>query len=131
MVRLKSFILIFISIAFLSGCSIIVGIIASSYDEPTSLIVTIESDPPGAEIYLNKKKIGTAPLKVTIEGLSKQHRIVFIKNGYRTRIETVSISPGPKADEEYLSVIYPDGTSYPVGDNTLNVVLQKEGSLPD
>ncbi len=122
--------LVLINLAFVSGCSIIVGVIASSYDEPTSLIVTIESDPPGAEIYLNKKKLGTAPLKVTIEGLSKQHRIVFIKNGYKTKIETVSISPGPKADEEHLSVIYPDGTSYPVGDNTLNVVLQKEEIVP-
>lgn len=127
---LKSSILILVSIAFLSGCSIIVAVIASTYDEPTSIVVTIESDPPGAEVYLNEKKIGTAPLKVTIEGLSKKHMIVFIKNGYQTKIETVSISPGRKTDEEYLSVIYPDGTSYPVGDNTLNVVLQKEEIAP-
>ena len=128
--RLTSSILILLSIAFISGCSIIVGVIASSYDEPTSLIVTIESDPPGAEIYLNKKKLGNAPLKVTIEGLSKQHRIVFIKSGYQTKIETVLISPGRQKDEKYLSVIYPDGSSYQVADNTLNVVLQKEGIAP-
>ena len=123
---LKSLILILLSIAVISGCSLIVGIIASTYDEPTSLLVTIESDPPGAEIYLNKKKVGTAPLKVTIERLSKRHRIVFIKNGYQTKIETVSISPGRQVDEKYLSVIQPDGSSYHIADNTLNVVLLKK-----
>lgn len=130
MVRPSSSILILISIGLISGCSIIVGVIASSYDEPTSLVVKIESDPPGAEVYLNEKKIGTSPLKVTIEGLSKKQKIVFVKNGYDTKIETVSISPGPKADAKYLSVIYPDGTSYPVEDNTLNVVLQKQEMAP-
>ncbi|MGD2099383.1 MAG: PEGA domain-containing protein [Desulfobacterales bacterium] len=127
---LKSSILILVSITFISGCSIIVAVIASTYDEPTSLVVTIESDPPGAEVYLNEKKLGTAPLKVTIEGLSKKHTIVFIKNGYQTKIETVSISPGRKADKRYLSVIRPDGTSFQLGDKTLNVVLEKEEISP-
>jgi hypothetical protein len=119
-----------INIAFISGCSIIVGIIAASHDEPISLEVTIESDPPGAEIFVNGRKVGKAPLKVTIEGLSKEHTVVFIKNGYQTKIESVSISPDPQSEKQYLSVIRPDGTSYPVGDQTLNVVLKKEVIFP-
>ena len=130
MVQLKSSISILTSIAFISGCSIIVGVIASTYDRPSSLIVTIESDPPGAEVYLNEKKLGTAPLKVTIEGLSKQHTIVFIKNGYQTKIETVSISSGPEEDENVLSITRPDGTTIALGDSTLNVVLKKEEIIP-
>ena len=130
MVQLKSSISILTSIAFISGCSIIVGVIASTYDRPSSLIVTIESDPPGAEVYLNEKKLGTAPLKVTIEGLSKQHTIVFIKNGYQTKIETVSISSGPEEDENVLSITRPDGTTIASGDSTLNVVLKKEEIIP-
>ncbi|MGD8304376.1 MAG: hypothetical protein PVI55_18325, partial [Desulfobacterales bacterium] len=62
--------------------------------------------------------------------LSKKHTIVLIKNGYQTKIETVSISPGRKADKRYLSVIRPDGTSFQLGDKTLNVVLEKEEISP-
>jgi hypothetical protein len=126
---LKILVFIFLSAAFISGCSVIVGIIAAQ-DEPISLVITVESDPPGADVYLNEKKLGTAPLTITIEGLSKKHQIVFIKNGYQTKIETVSISPGRQLDERYLSVIKPDGTSLKVEDNTLNVVMQEEVSGP-
>ncbi len=128
--RITSSILMLISAAFISGCSIVVGIIAATYDEPTSLEVTIESDPAGAEVFVNGRKVGTAPLKVTIEGLSKEHKVVLMKNGYQTKSESVSISPDARTDERYLSVIRPDGTSSQVADNTLNVVLQKEVMFP-
>ena len=127
---LKISIIIFLSAAFISGCTVILGIVAAHSDEPTSLIITVESDPPGADVYLNDRKLGTAPLTITIEGLSKEHKIVFIKNGYQTKIETVSISPGRRLDEKYLSVIKPDGTSLQIGDRTLNVVLEKEIVAP-
>ena len=130
MTRLITLIVMLINMAFICGCSIIIGAIAASQDEPTSLVVTIESDPPGAEIYINKKKVGTAPIKVTIEGLAKEHRIVFIKNGYQTRIERVSITPDRQLDKRNLSVIRSDGTSFEVGDQTLNVILQKEEIFP-
>ena len=123
---LRISIIIFFSAAFISGCTVIIGIIAAYDDEPTSLVITVKSDPPGADVYLNNRKLGTAPLTITIEGLSKEHKIVFIKNGYQTKIETVSISPGRRLDEKYLSVIKPDGTSLQIGDRTLNVVLEKE-----
>lgn len=127
---LKISISILSSAAIISGCTIIMGIIAAHDDEPTSLIITIESDPAGADVYLNDKKLGTAPLTITIEGLSKEHKIVFIKNGYRTKIETVSISPGRQLDKKYLSVIKPDGTSLPMEDHSLNVALEKEVAAP-
>ena len=127
---LKISVLILSSAAFISGCTIIMGIIAAYDDEPTSLIITVESDPAGADIYLNDKKLGTAPLTITIEGLSKKHKIVFIKNGYQTKIETVSIEPGRRLDEKYLTVIKPDGTSLQIEDSTLNVVLVKELDAP-
>jgi hypothetical protein len=122
----KITIFILFKMAFISGCTLVMGIIALSDDEPISLVITVESDPAGADVYLNEKKLGTAPLTITIEGLSKEHKVVLIKSGYQTRIERVSISPGRQLDEKYLSVIKPDGTSIQVGDNTLNVVLEKE-----
>jgi hypothetical protein len=128
--RITSLVLVLINMAFVSGCSLIIGIIAASYDEPASLEVTIASDPPGAEIFVNGQSVGTAPLKVTIEGLSKEHTVVFIKNGYQTKIESVSITPDTRTDKQYLSVIRPDGTSFQVADNTLNVVLKEEYTFP-
>ena len=116
--------------AFISGCSLAVSIIAALADDPISLDIKVESDPSGADVYLNQKKLGTSPLTVTIEGLSKEHKIVFIKSGYRTKIEWISITPGRRLDETYLAVIKPDGTWLQIGDNTLNVVLQKEAVAP-
>ena len=75
---IKISILILLNMAFISGCTLIMGIIAAHDDEPISLVITIESNPPGADVYLNEKKLGTAPLTITIEGLSKEHKIVLI-----------------------------------------------------
>jgi hypothetical protein len=103
---------------------------ALSDDEPVSLIITVESDPAGADVYLNDKKLGTAPLTITIEGLSKEQQIVFVKSGYRTKIERVFVSSGRQPDETYLSVIKPDGTQLQLVNSTLNVVMEKEGIAP-
>ncbi len=130
MVRIKLTILILINMAFISGCSLAMIIISASDDEVTSLEMTVESNPCGADVYLDGKKLGSAPITVKIEGLSKEHQIVLIKSGFRTKIETVLISPGRQLGEKYLSVTNSDGTSSRVENNILNVVLQKEDVLP-
>lgn len=130
MVRIKLTILILMNMAFISGCSLVMIIISASDDELTSLEMTVESNPCGADVYLDGKKLGSAPITVKIEGLSKEHKIVLIKSGFRTKIETVLISPGRQLDEKYLSVTNSDGTSSRVENNILNVVLQKEDIVP-
>jgi hypothetical protein len=119
------------NMAFISGCSLAM-IIISAYDddELTSLEMTVESNPCGADVYLDGKNLGSAPITVKIEGLSKEHKIVLIKSGFRAKIETVLISPGRQLDEKYLSVTNSDGTSSRVENNILNVVLQKEDIIP-
>ena len=123
---LRISILILLSAAFISGCTLAMGIIAALDDEPISLDIQVESNPSGADVYLNEKKLGTSPLTITIEGLSKEHKIVFIKSGYQTKIERVSISPSRQLDETYLTIIKPDGTSLQLENCILNVVLKKE-----
>lgn len=128
---LKISILILLNTALISGCTLIIGTIMAVYDdEPVSLSITIESEPAGADVYLNEKKLGTAPLTIKIEGLSKEHQIVLVKNGYKTRIERVFISSGRQLDDTYLSVVKPDGTEQQVMNNTLNVVMKKDGVAP-
>ena len=130
MVRIKLTILILMNMAFISGCSLAMIIISAYDDELTSLEMTVESNPCGADVYLDGKKLGSAPITVKIEGLSKEHQIVLIKSGFRTKIETVLISPGRQLDEKYLSVTNSDGTSSRVENNILNVVLEKEDIIP-
>jgi hypothetical protein len=128
---LKISLLILLNTALISGCTLIIGTIMAVHDDkPVSLIITVESEPAGADVYLNEKKLGTAPLTITIEGLSKEQQIVLVKNGYKTKIERVFISSGRQLDETYLSVVKPDGTKQQVMNSTLNVVMEKEGMAP-
>lgn len=103
---------------------------ALSDDDPVSLVITVESEPAGAEVYLDEKKLGIAPLTITIEGLSKEHRIVFVRSGYKTKTERVLISSGRQSDEIYLSMIESDGTAHRVMNSILNVAMEKEGNAP-
>jgi hypothetical protein len=128
---IKISLFILLNATLISGCTLIVGtIMAVSNDEPVSLIITVESDPAGADVYLNDEKLGTAPLTITIEGLSEEQQIVFVKSGYRTKVERVFIASGRQLNQTYLSVIKPDGTKRQVVNNTLNVVMEKEGMAP-
>jgi hypothetical protein len=128
---LRIFILLLLNPALISGCTLIIGtIMALSDDEPVSLEITVESEPAGADVYLNEKKLGTTPLTITIEGLSKEHQIVLVKNGYQAKIERVFISPGRQLDKTYLTVRKPDGDEYQLMNRTLNVVMEKEGIAP-
>ncbi|MEJ2728627.1 MAG: PEGA domain-containing protein [Deltaproteobacteria bacterium] len=128
---LKISILILLNTALISGCTLIIGtIMALSDDGPASLKITVKSEPAGADVYLNEKKLGTTPLTITIEGLSKEHQIVLVKSGYQIKIERVFISSGRQLDETYLTVRKPDGDEYQLMNSTLNVVMEKEGVAP-
>jgi hypothetical protein len=118
---------IFVSPAFVYACSIGLAIISAIYDEESPFLkIKVESNPPGAEVYLDGNKLGTAPLTVKIVGLDIEHKIEITKKGYQSKIATVLITPGDTEDQEYLAVTRPDGTKSQVENNTLNIVLEKD-----
>jgi hypothetical protein len=82
MVRIKLTILILMNMAFISGCSLVMIIISASDDELTSLEMTVESNPCGADVYLDGKKLGSAPITVKIEGLSKGKKKILSLDRY-------------------------------------------------
>ena len=58
-----------------------------------SHIVTIDSDPPGAEISVNGQKIGNAPVQYTEKtGWDKAYQLEARKSGYKTAKTTIQQS---------------------------------------
>jgi hypothetical protein len=118
---------IFVSLAFIYACSIGLALISAfNKAESKSLKIKVESNPPGAAVYLDGKKLGTAPITVKIVGLDIEHKIEITKKGYQSKLATVFITPGDTEDQEYLAVTRPDGTRSQVENNTLNIVLEKD-----
>ena len=120
-------IIIFVSPVFISACSIGIAVISALSKESTkSLEMKVESNPSGAEVYLDGKKLGTAPIAVKIVGLDIEHKIELTKSGYQSKAATVLLSPGNPEGQKYLVLTRPDGTRSQVQNNRLNMVLEKE-----
>ena len=122
--RIIAITMIFVSIAFISACSIGIAIISALNTE--SLEMKVESNPSEAEIYLDGKKLGTTPITVKIDGFNKSHKIEISKNGYQTKIITIFISSSNTEHQEYSVLSKSDELWSHVQDNTLNIVLENE-----
>jgi hypothetical protein len=125
--RIIATIMIFVSIAFISACSIGIAIISAlNNGETESLEMKVESNPSKAEVYLNGKKLGITPITVKIVGFNKTHIIEISKNGYQTKITTVFISSRNTELQEYTVLSKSDGIWSQVQNNNLNIVLGNE-----
>jgi hypothetical protein len=66
--------------ASISACSIDIAIIAAlNNEESKSLEINVKSNPSGADVYLDGKKLGEAPITVRIVRLDLKHKISSIK----------------------------------------------------
>ena len=125
--RIITAIIIFVSIAFISACSVGIAIISALNDEENETIeIKVESNPSEAEIFLNEKKLGTTPITIKIIGFNETHEIEISKNGYQTKITKVFISSTNKEHQEYSVLSKSDGIWSHVQNNTLNIVLEIE-----
>ena len=119
--------MIFLSMAFISACSLGIAIItALNKEDSRSFEIKVESNPSGADVYLDGKKLGEAPITIKIVGLNLKHKIEITKNGYQSKIVTVFISPQNAENQEYVIVNKSEGTYIRVQGNILNVVLEKK-----
>jgi len=129
-IKLKAIIaaiMIFIDLAFISGCSLSIAIIAAlNKDDSESIELKVESNPSDAEVYLDGKKLGTAPIAVRIAGFGIKHEIEIAKNGYQPKTATVFISFCDTQDRIYLVLSKPDGSWSEVKDNILSFVLENK-----
>lgn len=97
--------------------------------------VNFNSEPPGAGIYVNGHYLGVTPVKLKLE--SKQsHLIEFKKEGYGTRVVSISNSIGPVwIVLDVIGGLIPvlidavTGAWYSLDQDEVNVLFGKEGGL--
>ena len=85
---MKNSILILVAIAImlnLSGCA---TIFSGGRDE-----ITLDSEPPGAEVKANGKIIGTTPMTINAKK-GKEYRFEFSKAGYLSKVFNLEYSLG-------------------------------------
>jgi len=68
----------------LSGCCTIIS--------GKSQEIAVDSDPTGARIQLDGKEVGTTPTKLTVSRSMDAHTLLFTKDGFDPKTET--LSPG-------------------------------------
>lgn len=51
--------------------------------------VYLTSDPSGAEVYLDGKKIGVTPMTATIEGVARDHKIELRHQGCESVVKSI------------------------------------------
>jgi len=51
--------------------------------------IYLTSDPSGAEVYLDGKKIGVTPLTVTVKGVAKDHTIELRRQDCKSVVKTI------------------------------------------
>ncbi|WP_456365879.1 PEGA domain-containing protein [Thermococcus sp.] len=58
--------------------------------------LTVKSNPSGAEVYVDGRKVGTTPLE-NYTVTAGTHEITLIKDGYQNFTKTVTVNPGEEA----------------------------------
>jgi hypothetical protein len=84
--------------------------------------ITIVSDPPGAEIYLNYKKVGTTPLTIDKQKFGTKV-ICAVKPGYKPSVKTEAYNPAKTKDKKIKLSLKPSS------DNQLKHLLPAEMEL--
>jgi hypothetical protein len=85
--------------------------------------VYLTSEPSGAEVYLDGKKVGVTPLTVKIEGTKRDHKIEIRKEGYHSKVVTVFNDTLDCPAEWYPALITPRGIAEFIKENTLHFSL--------
>ena len=120
----------FVSIAFISACSIGIAIISGlDNGENESLEMKVDSNPSKAAVHLNGKKLGTTPITFKIIGFNKTHKVEISKNGYQTKIIKVFVSSRNTELQEYSVLSKYDGVWSQVQNNNFKIVLESDWFL--
>ena len=115
---MKMKVLIF-SISLISVVVLLSAIVYGAF----STEVYLTSEPSGAEVYCNGKKMGVTPLTVKIKGMARDNKIEVRKEGYHSKVVTVcNESPGFTA-EWYPHLLNRSGISEVIKENNLHITL--------
>ena len=114
---MKTKVLIF-SISPISAVVLLSAIVYGAF----STEVYLTSEPSGAEVYCDGKKMGVTPLTVKIKGMARDHKIEVRKEGYHSKVVTVfNASMGFTAD--WYPTLIVNGIGEVIEENTLHLSL--------
>jgi len=107
------------SISLISAVVLLSAIVYGAF----STEVYLTSEPSGAEVFCNGKKMGVTPLTVKIKGMARENKIEVRKEGYHSKVVTVrNASPGFTA-EWYPEILTSSGLGEIIKENTLHISL--------
>ena len=112
--RTVSFLMLFLAFILLSS-----GMSWAALSE-----VSLTSEPSGAEVYLDGKKIGNTPCTVPLEGMGKLHSLELKKEGCQSAVKKLMNGAHGFTSEWYPEIVYPDGTYDILEDATLHILLK-------
>jgi hypothetical protein len=113
---------IFLSLVVL-GMALI--LLSPSVCRAFSTEVYLTSEPSGAEVYLDGKKVGVTPLTVKIEGVARDHKIELKREGCKSVLKTLRNTQPTCVPGCYPGVVAPAGYAEILEEPTLHVAMQQ------
>jgi len=100
-------------------------LLAPSVAGAFSTEVYLTSEPSGAEVYLDGKKVGVTPITVNIEGVARDHKIELRSEGCQPVVKTLCNTQPTCIPGCYPGVVSPAGYAEILEEQALHVAMQK------
>jgi len=114
---MKTKVLIF-SISLISVVVLLSAIVYGAF----STEVYLTSEPSGAEVYCDGKKMGVTPLTVKIKGMARDHKIEVRKEGYHSKVVTV-LNSSSGFTAHWFPALIVNGIGEVIKENNLHMTL--------
>ena len=101
------------------------SLLAPSVARAFSTELYLTSEPSGAEVYLDGKKVGVTPLTVKIEGVARDHKVELRSEGCQPVVKTLRNTQPTCVPGCYPGVVAPAGYAEILEDPTLHVAMEK------
>jgi hypothetical protein len=110
-------------------CFVVLGVafvfLSPSVAGAFSTEVYLTSEPSGAEVYLDGKKVGVTPITVKIEGVGRDHKVELRNEGCQSVVKTVRNTQPTCVPGCYPGVVAPAGYTEILEEPTLHVAMQE------
>lgn len=121
--EMKNILVVLVSMFVLSGCATLFG--------DKNRVVRVESEPAGAEVYLNGAKYGRTPTTLTIQSTTANNIVTIKKTGYEEINRPVLTSLQPVAILNLLNIVcwgvdFVTGNIYRIDNPVISVDLDEK-----
>jgi len=106
------------SISLISAVVLLSAIVYGAF----STEVYLTSEPSGAEVFCNGKKMGVTPLTVKIKGMARENKIEVRKEGYHSKVVTVC-NYSSTFTAHWFPALVVNGIAEVIKENNLHITL--------